>query len=768
MVLIDSIKYACATCIKGHRSSTCNHDTRPLIEIKKKGRPVTQCVHCRELRKTKQVHVKCLCEGRPEASGSAPRTVVLPAAASKTAVVASAAPSEKTCDCHNGGECNCATPKHPPRRSASAKNDEPGAKPAITRGHTFHASTMSHDAPISIPVHPKLGGNLQRAASLQHNPGSTTGGASGPTSSNNNSNNCSSGSHHPSHQHFNHAAHLYAPYHHTLHQHHAHPHAHAHFDLPDVGLEEETDEVKPISPNTAYRRLRSTSASYGDLARPFPPPHSSSSPGAPNTSFYGNSAGAISLPDVLAWAPSSSDAYNSSPASDLYDARDALLYTTQNGGGDASQRASSFPPSTSGVSGVSDFDTFIPDDIFGSSAASQSNFTSGANAGSSGPAAVSYDYGFGQHRSAAESVHDLDLFDAVTIASTGLDVDNPLRDATDRAYVDLTSSIVGGVGADGELDGTDYEAMLASILAQDPANLSVAPPITRAGSSGTPGSVGTGTGPGSSRPPSMTSRSSSRASGTRPTTGFDCAFDMTPAAMASASASAHCCTSSAPSGPTAAVCGMAAEATARGRPLRGNSSGSNHSNGTSTEYQPATFPVADPFESADASTAIPPFDYPIPRTSHSPPHLPQRQNSSSANGQTQYQPPAGPPPSKLQLQHHLLRDIDNMSMSSIKSQSMSPMSQDSRDDGNGTQFPAWPGSSSSQSQSQGPNQTQSPIAFDGFDSFATPSSVAGLYGSAAVNGMAMGMNGVGIGAAAGVLQKRRSIEFDDSAWNVRA
>ena len=49
------------TCIKGHRSSACKHTDRPLFEIQKKGRPVTQCSHCRELRKTKQVHVKCNC-----------------------------------------------------------------------------------------------------------------------------------------------------------------------------------------------------------------------------------------------------------------------------------------------------------------------------------------------------------------------------------------------------------------------------------------------------------------------------------------------------------------------------------------------------------------------------------------------------------------------------------------------------------------------------------------------------------------------------------
>ena len=60
-----SLRYSGA-CIKGHRSSSCSHTDRPLFEIKKKGRPVTQCEHCRQLRKTKQVHVKCSCGGSSE------------------------------------------------------------------------------------------------------------------------------------------------------------------------------------------------------------------------------------------------------------------------------------------------------------------------------------------------------------------------------------------------------------------------------------------------------------------------------------------------------------------------------------------------------------------------------------------------------------------------------------------------------------------------------------------------------------------------------
>ncbi|ORX90766.1 copper-fist-domain-containing protein [Basidiobolus meristosporus CBS 931.73] len=68
MVLINGIKYACETCIRGHRSSSCSHLQRQLFEIKRKGRPISQCDHCRELRKTKKIHVKCICV-QPEREG---------------------------------------------------------------------------------------------------------------------------------------------------------------------------------------------------------------------------------------------------------------------------------------------------------------------------------------------------------------------------------------------------------------------------------------------------------------------------------------------------------------------------------------------------------------------------------------------------------------------------------------------------------------------------------------------------------------------------
>ncbi|KIP03133.1 hypothetical protein PHLGIDRAFT_16085 [Phlebiopsis gigantea 11061_1 CR5-6] len=149
MVLVGDKKYACETCIKGHRSSNCKHTDRPLYEIKKKGRPVTQCEHCRELRKTKQVHVKCMCETKEievePAVGPSATTITLtkkggkkvPASATfpsglPDALGASAASkplSESsdseheghTCTCKSTGECNCATPRARTSRGKKGK-----------------------------------------------------------------------------------------------------------------------------------------------------------------------------------------------------------------------------------------------------------------------------------------------------------------------------------------------------------------------------------------------------------------------------------------------------------------------------------------------------------------------------------------------------------------------------------------------------------------------------------------------------------------------
>ncbi|KAJ8082278.1 copper-binding transcription factor [Marasmius tenuissimus] len=142
MVLISSKKYACETCIKGHRSSSCKHTDRPLFEIKKKGRPVTQCEHCRELRKTKQVHVKCICikaDGTPASSKGSNKALEsaafpngLPEAleASVALQLLSEGHSSDSdhaggCQCHKEGGCNCCTPrKSAPRRRKKEPSED--------------------------------------------------------------------------------------------------------------------------------------------------------------------------------------------------------------------------------------------------------------------------------------------------------------------------------------------------------------------------------------------------------------------------------------------------------------------------------------------------------------------------------------------------------------------------------------------------------------------------------------------------------------------
>ncbi|KAI5949598.1 hypothetical protein KGF54_005475 [Candida jiufengensis] len=39
MILINDIKFACMECIRGHRSSSCKHHDRPLLQVRSKGRP---------------------------------------------------------------------------------------------------------------------------------------------------------------------------------------------------------------------------------------------------------------------------------------------------------------------------------------------------------------------------------------------------------------------------------------------------------------------------------------------------------------------------------------------------------------------------------------------------------------------------------------------------------------------------------------------------------------------------------------------------------
>ncbi|KAF9242274.1 hypothetical protein BU15DRAFT_44012, partial [Melanogaster broomeanus] len=176
------------TCIKGHRSSACKHTDRPLFEIKKKGRPVTQCEHCRELRKTKQVHVKCLCgvqDSGPSASepshtkkAKLPATATFPHGLPEDLEAIAILPlasdgsvdsdhsgetSPSGCRCSKGEQCDCCAPRKPAGRRRSSGHQD------ATRGDRLlhhHHSETSHNAKEANP--PPLSSHvLARIAELR-------------------------------------------------------------------------------------------------------------------------------------------------------------------------------------------------------------------------------------------------------------------------------------------------------------------------------------------------------------------------------------------------------------------------------------------------------------------------------------------------------------------------------------------------------------------------------------------------------------------------
>jgi len=64
------LKLACATCIQGHRASTCKHQDGskgPLVVVKRRGRPPSQCAECREKRIRTGRHARCDCNAKAKA-----------------------------------------------------------------------------------------------------------------------------------------------------------------------------------------------------------------------------------------------------------------------------------------------------------------------------------------------------------------------------------------------------------------------------------------------------------------------------------------------------------------------------------------------------------------------------------------------------------------------------------------------------------------------------------------------------------------------------
>ncbi|KAK4055515.1 copper-binding transcription factor [Microbotryomycetes sp. JL201] len=175
MVLIDGVKlpagqFACQSCIKGHRSSKCTHTSRTLVEIKKKGRPASQCAHCRDLRRTRSVHGRCDCAARDLEEKPKARVLMngivdivqppSPADEQSAATGRRVTHLLNPCNCRRGGPCNCC---HILDRS---KGKAPAGRPAPGTPSTSDA--------------PSPAGSC--CSSKIHTPGSILSSATSPTS----------------------------------------------------------------------------------------------------------------------------------------------------------------------------------------------------------------------------------------------------------------------------------------------------------------------------------------------------------------------------------------------------------------------------------------------------------------------------------------------------------------------------------------------------------------------------------------------------------
>ncbi|GMM30535.1 Haa1 protein [Martiniozyma asiatica (nom. inval.)] len=127
MVLINGVKYACERCIRGHRVTTCTHTDQPLMVIKPKGRPSTQCPHCKEQRRIKNSHVVCTC-GRKH-NGKIDQ-------------------HKDCCPCHVTGECTCSSKKKPLKKHATSQR-----KTVVTKKQESNVSPLNQtDALIETPI----------------------------------------------------------------------------------------------------------------------------------------------------------------------------------------------------------------------------------------------------------------------------------------------------------------------------------------------------------------------------------------------------------------------------------------------------------------------------------------------------------------------------------------------------------------------------------------------------------------------------------------
>ncbi|KAJ1912791.1 copper-binding transcription factor [Tieghemiomyces parasiticus] len=146
MPIIDGKKFACEKCIKGHRATNCTHTDRELIEIKRKGRPASQCATCRENRKLNNVHAKCECRALLQENKR--RKVMPPPSvrASKSGIASLLNP----CECSKSKMCVCCRPSFDrlyEKSSAQEERDTIRSLRDLAPGEGDH--TTAQDLPLN-------------------------------------------------------------------------------------------------------------------------------------------------------------------------------------------------------------------------------------------------------------------------------------------------------------------------------------------------------------------------------------------------------------------------------------------------------------------------------------------------------------------------------------------------------------------------------------------------------------------------------------------
>ncbi|KAF8465901.1 hypothetical protein BDZ91DRAFT_725912 [Kalaharituber pfeilii] len=138
-MIIDGVKWACDACIRGHRVSGCTHSDRELKQIAKKGRPVSQCPHCRHLRKSRSAHVKCDCGERHVHGKDAAKK-----AGGNCCAVNNDKKDNKAshqCTCCHGARCTCALKKDiPPLDTVPEFPSERKSSTSETRRPRIHTT----------------------------------------------------------------------------------------------------------------------------------------------------------------------------------------------------------------------------------------------------------------------------------------------------------------------------------------------------------------------------------------------------------------------------------------------------------------------------------------------------------------------------------------------------------------------------------------------------------------------------------------------------